>query len=1353
MASTKIQATAKLFLDTKDAASDAKQFVADLKRQLNSIESAADKFSVFKDLVAYIAEVDQKLAELKAKNGDAFNHMFDGLDANLRNAFDSVLSQSKQIINEFDAINSKIQQASSLKAELQSAMKDVKTFKETERVDNLAKTESDALQLLNTYKELHKYINQPNVDKSSLEYYQKLIEYMKTAARLAGSYESYKDASNYSINDPSARKEFVKFGKQAEDYTYQVTSKFANGIKQSIDNIIKSLEASISNIQIKIPNIEETIATSGSGVDKQVIKNKELSSSYDDLKSKIHELTIAQNMLDQELDRGGDTSHLEKQVDDLNQYIVALDKTGAKKKEITNILGDLEFGDVNEETALRKICNLLQIEIPQAVNNAEQSINKLGSSINSAIETKDISGNVDDKMKQLGLAAEQTETKVDSLCQSIRETFIAASQLEVGVNKGSTSGKEFMSLFDGHKLISQVHGADYQVDVSTLTGQLLASLKENIVMSLHNHPDGMTFSPSDLHSFADLYYGQGTKIHGIIADGLVQTIDFTGISQDVAKKIAQSYSENLRTMSNQYAEFFSFDNGNIKLSDKVLKYRADQPDKYNQIMSAINDMVTASINDAFKTNGVESTLKGFTASDLPELAKYLNEVQQSGQNALDPIEKLKNLITTLNPDKQFNWSQYTDIFKQFSSGAIDGTQAMNQILNLESIDSQVNQAKSKLQDFLTFASQIQQSSLYGTAEDNVEIGKYIERLEVAKAELDKLGAQGLLTADQLEQVNQAFEKSKSHLVGETSHYDSFYSGGGGYAYDYYDEYRDAQFQNQELQEENANLKEQVAKQSQATSNIALYEDVNGQLALFDGLAQSAQQATDSAIELENTVKRVSTLDGQMSMFDQYSQIQKENENLQEQVKLEEQASSADKPRSTNDLDIIKQENDALREQKQLEDDINASSETGTKKTKSKITPEQKWDKKLTVDALTKYQGELRGIINNKRLGFNILDTNLNTQQQEIVDSYKGIVVQIEKTIQAVKNGEQVELSSIQATINALKEKINTYKEQNVVAEKVTKQSNKNYGASVEIRETARFNKLNEYATDPTGGYSTSTAFLDTFEKYKNAYDQLIAKRKEFANTSSLTDGDKIKFEELKKECSQYAQELEKAIKISEKIKQNSLMVSPLGEDFEDTASGRKTALTEFAQQMYNVGAASLTFKKNYNECTFAVKNSDGTFTQMTAQLDSFGRQIGVSAGETKKATNAFSSFFGDLKQKAKSLSAYLTYMVGFHAVVRQIRQGVTYVKEIDSALTELKKVTNETGAEYDAFLQKMSKTGSVIGATVSDLTLMAAEWARLGYSMEEAGQLAESTAILLNVSEFEDATTASEALISTMQAK
>ena len=86
------------------------------------------------------------------------------------------------------------------------------------------------------------------------------------------------------------------------------------------------------------------------------------------------------------------------------------------------------------------------------------------------------------------------------------------------------------------------------------------------------------------------------------------------------------------------------------------------------------------------------------------------------------------------------------------------------------------------------------------------------------------------------------------------------------------------------------------------------------------------------------------------------------------------------------------------------------------------------------------------------------------------------------------------------------------------------------------------------------------------------------------------------------------------------------------------------------------------------------------------------------------------------------------------------------------ALTELKKVTDETDVSYNRFLQNMSKTAGVVGSTVAELTTMASDWARLGYSMEEAGKLAESTAILLNVSEFKDATEASEALISTMQA-
>lgn len=170
------------------------------------------------------------------------------------------------------------------------------------------------------------------------------------------------------------------------------------------------------------------------------------------------------------------------------------------------------------------------------------------------------------------------------------------------------------------------------------------------------------------------------------------------------------------------------------------------------------------------------------------------------------------------------------------------------------------------------------------------------------------------------------------------------------------------------------------------------------------------------------------------------------------------------------------------------------------------------------------------------------------------------------------------------------------------------------------------------------------------------------------------------------------------------------------------------------------------------QLAYTVRVGKHEVQEMTAVLNPLTNELRVQKGAIKEVATGWEQFFSGLKGKAASIMQYLVSITSIQDIFRYVREGVQYVREIDSALTELKKVTDETDSSYARFLQDMSKTGSVIGATVSNLTTMAAEWARLGYSMKEAGALAESTAILLNVSEFEDATTASEALISTMQA-
>ena len=53
---------------------------------------------------------------------------------------------------------------------------------------------------------------------------------------------------------------------------------------------------------------------------------------------------------------------------------------------------------------------------------------------------------------------------------------------------------------------------------------------------------------------------------------------------------------------------------------------------------------------------------------------------------------------------------------------------------------------------------------------------------------------------------------------------------------------------------------------------------------------------------------------------------------------------------------------------------------------------------------------------------------------------------------------------------------------------------------------------------------------------------------------------------------------------------------------------------------------------------------------------------------------------------------------------------------------------------------------------MKEIVSSTADWARLGYSMEEAAKLAESTSVLLNVSEFSSIEDATSALTSTLQA-
>ena len=146
------------------------------------------------------------------------------------------------------------------------------------------------------------------------------------------------------------------------------------------------------------------------------------------------------------------------------------------------------------------------------------------------------------------------------------------------------------------------------------------------------------------------------------------------------------------------------------------------------------------------------------------------------------------------------------------------------------------------------------------------------------------------------------------------------------------------------------------------------------------------------------------------------------------------------------------------------------------------------------------------------------------------------------------------------------------------------------------------------------------------------------------------------------------------------------------------------------------------------------------------------REVGGAIVSLQKGTKRTETFLEGFKRKLSEITRYFSASSLIFKFFNEFKKGIQYVREIDSALTELKKVTDETEETYDKFLDTAAKTADKVGSTIKDVVSSTADWARLGYSMKEAAKFAESTQILMNVSEFTDVSRATDTLISSVQA-
>lgn len=361
-----------------------------------------------------------------------------------------------------------------------------------------------------------------------------------------------------------------------------------------------------------------------------------------------------------------------------------------------------------------------------------------------------------------------------------------------------------------------------------------------------------------------------------------------------------------------------------------------------------------------------------------------------------------------------------------------------------------------------------------------------------------------------------------------------------------------------------------------------------------------------------------------------------------------------------------------------------------------------------------------------------------------------VLIQTQKN-KLLEKERQYKQEIVRLTAQALDKEATANKKIQVRAKAKQDTANKNYGKVQFNREDKFFENVMQPTIRSLGEENISQQLNSLVQQYTAAYKRIAAIRQQFANDPDAVNniGLKNEFQDtalraetLRKKIQEIfgeAQKFDQVPKIGEVMKLEDF--DP--DDIKSSLISYANAVTDGKIQIQGFNAAG-------TEMYGVINQGNGVIDQVTFALRDGTDQLYAYRTATDQVTNEWEDFKMQLVDGAKRIAGMY---IGFQEGVQAFRTGVNYVKEIDLAMTELRKVTDETDASYKQFLKDAASTSSVIGSTISDFTEASANFARLGYSMEEAASMAETAIVYKNVADGLDTVEEStESIISTMKA-
>ena len=278
------------------------------------------------------------------------------------------------------------------------------------------------------------------------------------------------------------------------------------------------------------------------------------------------------------------------------------------------------------------------------------------------------------------------------------------------------------------------------------------------------------------------------------------------------------------------------------------------------------------------------------------------------------------------------------------------------------------------------------------------------------------------------------------------------------------------------------------------------------------------------------------------------------------------------------------------------------------------------------------------------------------------------------------------------------------------------------------------NDVNGYKKDSgKTGYIATNNYLQKIEKYESQVKALESYVSDLHDQEFITDKQLNKLEVFKKRCEEAKQEL-KDMRASDKGSWTvdvQKEIDKINSDLSKNSNYSKQAkeqLKAFVEQLKSGNISDTTLKAIHEE-----------FLRITNAEKLAGR-------EGKNFFDIVSN------SRLHQIAAQLAGMFSIYDVINAGREGINVVRELDEAMTEVRKVSEATESQYSSFQKTISSTAKEIASTNKELLNSSADFLRLGYSLDQANDLAKNATLFVNVGDGVDITSATEDMITAMKA-